>query len=142
MFGYLNKCEFIGRLGADPEQRDTQKGGRVVNFRLVLSGSWKDKKTGECKERIEWIPVVIWNPAIARIACDFLKKGSHIYVSGRMETRRWQDQNGNKCYTTEVVLHQFDGNLQILDNENGEQNKQINQAEQMTRLTQYPWLRQ
>lgn len=137
MFGYLNKCEFIGKLGADPEWRDTQKGGRVVNFRLVLSDSWKDKKTGERKERIEWISVVIWNPAIARIACDFLKKGSHIYVSGRMETRRWQDQNGNNCYTTEVVLHQFDGNLQILDSKNDEQNKQINQAEHMTRVTQY-----
>ncbi|RCL04113.1 MAG: single-strand DNA-binding protein [Candidatus Tokpelaia sp. JSC189] len=115
MSGYLNKCEFIGRLGTDPEYRDTQKGGYIVIFRLVLLESWKDKKTGECKERKEWIPVVIWNQVIAHTACSLLKKGSYVYISGRMQTRRWQDKSGNNCYTTEIVLQQFDGNLQILD---------------------------
>ncbi|RCL01005.1 MAG: single-strand DNA-binding protein [Candidatus Tokpelaia sp. JSC188] len=125
MFGYLNKCEFIGRLGTDPEYKDTQKGGCIVTFRLLLSENWKDRKTGEQKERKEWIPVVIWNQIIAQSACNLLKKGSYVYISGRMQTRRWQDKNGNNCYTTEVVLQQFDGNLQILDYEDNLKNEQL-----------------
>lgn len=124
MFGYLNRCEFIGRLGADPESRNTQNGERVVNLRLAVSESWKDKNTGERKERTEWVSVVIWNQTIARIACDFLKKGSRAYISGRQQTRKWQDQEGKDRYTTEIILPQFGGDLQILDNKNDQSESQ------------------
>lgn len=111
----LNRCEFIGNLGADPEVRRLQSGAPVVNLRLAVSEHWKDKNTGERKERTEWVSVVIFNEGLATVAEQYLKKGSKVFIAGSLQTRRWQDQNGNDRYTTEVVLQKFRGELQMLD---------------------------
>ena len=101
----LNRCEFIGRLGADPEVRLTQSGSTVVNFRLAASERYKDK-SGEKQERTEWVSCVVWNK-LAEICAEYLHKGSLVYVSGRMQTRKWQDQSGQDRYSTEVVLSEM-----------------------------------
>lgn len=111
----LNRCEFIGRLGADPEVRRMASGDPVVNFRLAVSETWRDKQSGERKERTEWISVVIFNEQIAKVAEQYLKKGSRIFIAGSMQTRKWQDQSGNDRYATEIVLQKFRGELQMLD---------------------------
>ena len=110
----LNQCQFIGRLGADPEVKSFQNGGKICNLRLAVSESWKDKTTGEKKERTEWISVAIKGEGLAGVAERYLKKGSKVYVSGQMQTRKWQDQSGADRYSTEVVLG-FDGKLIMLD---------------------------
>lgn len=110
----LNRCEFIGNLGRDPEARTTTAGKRVVSFSLAVTEKWKDQ-SGERRERTEWVPVVIWNEGIGRVAEQYLRKGSRCYVAGQMQTRKWQDQSGNDRYTTEIVLNQFDGKLLLLD---------------------------
>lgn len=111
----LNRCEFIGNLGADPEVRRLQSGDPVVNLRLAVSESWRDKNTGERKEKTEWVSVVIFNDQIAKVAEQYLKKGSKVFVAGSMQTRKWQDQSGADKYTTEIVLQKFRGELQMLD---------------------------
>jgi single-strand DNA-binding protein len=111
----LNKVQLIGRLGADPEVRSFQNGGRVCNLRVATSETWKDKNTGEKKERTEWHSVSITNDGLVGVAERFLKKGSQVYLEGELRTRKWQDQSGNDRYSTEVVLAPFNGSLVMLD---------------------------
>lgn len=103
MSGALNMCQFIGNLGADPENRSFANGGEVTNLRLAVSESWKDRQTQERKERTEWVSVAIFGP-LAGVAKNYLRKGSKVYICGKMQTRKWTDQNGNDRYTTEIVL--------------------------------------
>lgn len=110
----LNQCQFIGRLGADPETRRTANGDPVVNLRLAVSERWRDK-SGERQERTEWITVVIFNENIAKVAEQYLRKGSMLFVSGKLQTREWQDKEGQKRYSTEIVLQRFRGELTLLD---------------------------
>ncbi|MEP9373074.1 single-stranded DNA-binding protein [Mesorhizobium sp. KR1-2] len=115
MAGSVNKVILVGNLGADPEVRRLNSGEPVVNIRVATSESWRDKNTGERKEKTEWHNVVIFNDNLAKVAEQFLKKGMKVYVEGQLQTRKWQDQNGNERYTTEVVLQKFRGELQMLD---------------------------
>lgn len=110
----VNKVIIVGNLGADPEVRNFPNGGRVVNLRLATSESWKDKSTGEKKERTEWHSVAIFNEPLGKIAEQYLKKGSTCYIEGALETRKWQDQSGADRYSTEIVLRPFNGNLTLL----------------------------
>jgi single-strand DNA-binding protein len=115
MVGSVNKVILIGNLGRDPEVRTFQNGGKVVNLRIATSETWRDKASGERKERTEWHSVVIYSEPQARIAEYFLKKGSKVYVEGALETRKWQDQSGADRYTTEIVLRPYRGGLTLLD---------------------------
>lgn len=115
----INICTFTGRLGADPEVKSFQNGGRICNMRLAVGESWKDKSTGERKERTEWVSVSITNDGLIGVAERFLKKGSRLAISGQMRTRKWQDQSGNDRYSTEVVLPPFGGSLTMLDTPSG-----------------------
>jgi single-strand DNA-binding protein len=115
MAGSVNKVILVGNLGRDPEVRRLNNGEPVVNLRIATSESWKDKATGERKERTEWHSVVIFNENLARVAEQYLKKGSKVYVEGHLQTRKWQDQSGQERYTTEVILQRFRGELSILD---------------------------
>lgn len=110
----LNKVQLIGRLGADPEVRSFSNGGKVVNLRLATSETWKDKNTGERKEKTEWHSVAIFNEGIAKVAEQYLKKGSQCYIEGQLETRKWQDQSGADRYSTEVVIRPFAGSLVLI----------------------------
>lgn len=109
----LNRCEFIGNLGRDPEVRTVASGDKVANLSIGVSEKWKSKD-GEKKERTEWVRVVIWGP-LADVAEKYLKKGSKVYVSGSMETRKWSDQSGVEKYTTEIVMRGFESKLVMLD---------------------------
>lgn len=115
----VNKVILLGRLGADPEVRNFQNGGKVVNLRLATSESWKDKNSGERKERTEWHSVAIFNEGLARVAEQYLRKGSEVYIEGQLETRKWQDQSGNDRYSTEVVLRPFSGSLSLIGGRSG-----------------------
>jgi single-strand DNA-binding protein len=115
MAGSVNKVILIGNLGADPEIRQTQDGRPVVNMRVATSESWRDKTSGERRERTEWHRVVIFSEGLARIAEQYLKKGSKVYLEGQLQTRKWQDNDGNDRYTTEVVLQGFNSTLTMLD---------------------------
>jgi single-strand DNA-binding protein len=115
MAGSVNKVILVGNLGADPEIRRTQDGRPVANLRVATSDSWKDKATGERKEKTEWHRVVIFNENLCRIAEQYLKKGSKVYIEGALQTRKWQDQSGQDRYSTEVVLQGFRGELTLLD---------------------------
>ena len=130
----LNSCQFIGNLGADPETRTFQNGNKVCNLRLAVSESWRDKNTGERKEKTEWVSVAIFSEGLARVADQYLRKGSKVYVSGKMATRKWQDQSGNDRYSTEIVLQGYDAKLVMLDGkpEGGRQQRdyQAPQADQ------------
>jgi single-strand DNA-binding protein len=119
MAGSVNKVILIGNLGADPEIRRTQDGRPVANLRLATSDSWRDKATGERKEKTEWHRVVIFNENLCRIAEQYLKKGSKVYIEGQLQTRKWQDQSGQDRYSTEVVLQGFRGELTLLDRAGG-----------------------
>ena len=119
MAGSVNKVILIGNLGADPEIRRTQDGRPVANLRLATSKSWKDKTTGERKEKTEWHRVVIFNENLCRIAEQYLKKGSKVFIEGALQTRKWQDQSGQDRYSTEVVLQGFRGELTLLDRAGG-----------------------
>jgi single-strand DNA-binding protein len=119
MAGSVNKVILIGNLGADPEIRRTQDGRPIANLRLATSESWKDKSTGERKEKTEWHRVVIFNENLCRIAEQYLKKGSKVYIEGALQTRKWQDQAGQDRYSTEVVLQNFRGELTLLDRAGG-----------------------
>lgn len=114
MAGSVNKVILVGNLGRDPEVRRTQSGDPIVSLRIATSESWKDKASGERKERTEWHAVVIWNEGLARIAEQYLRKGSKVYVEGQLQTRKWQDQQGQDRYTTEIVLTRFRGELVML----------------------------
>lgn len=114
MAGSVNKVILVGNLGRDPEVRSFQNGGRVVNLRIATSETWKDRNTGERREKTEWHSVAIYNEALGKIAEQYLRKGSTVYIEGQLETRKWQDQNGQDRYTTEVVVKQFRGELTLL----------------------------
>ena len=114
----VNKVILVGNLGADPEARSLNNGGEVVNMRIATSESWKDK-SGERQERTEWHNVVIFNENLGRVAKNYLKKGSKVYIEGQIQTRKWQDQSGNDRYTTEIVLQKFRGELVLLDSREG-----------------------
>jgi single-strand DNA-binding protein len=115
MAGSVNKVILVGNLGADPEVRQTQDGRPIVNLRLATSENWRDKATGERREKTEWHRVVIFNENLARVAEQYLKKGSKVYIEGQLQTRKWQDQSGQDRYSTEVVLQQYRGELTMLD---------------------------
>jgi single-strand DNA-binding protein len=115
MAGSVNKVILIGNLGADPEIRRTQDGRPIANLRIATSDSWRDKATGERREKTEWHRVVIFNENLCRIAEQYLKKGSKVYIEGALQTRKWQDQSGQDRYSTEVVLQGFRGELTLLD---------------------------
>lgn len=115
MAGSVNKVILIGNLGKDPEVRSLQNGGKVCNLSIATSESWKDKGTGERKERTEWHRVVIFNENLTMVAERYLKKGSKVYIEGQIETRKWTDQSGVEKYSTEIVLRQFRGELTLLD---------------------------
>ena len=119
MAGSVNKVILVGNLGRDPEVRSFQNGGKVVNLRIATSETWRDKATGERKERTEWHSVAIFNENIAKIAEQYLRKGSKVYVEGQLETRKWQDQSGADRYSTEVVLRPYTGSLTLLDGREG-----------------------
>ena len=115
MSGSVNKAILMGNLGADPEIRRTQDGRAIVNLRLATSETWRDKATGERRERTEWHRVVIFNENLAKVAEQYLKKGSKVYVEGALQTRKWNDQQGQERYSTEVVLQGFNSQLVMLD---------------------------
>lgn len=119
MAGSVNKVIIIGNLGRDPEVRSFQNGGKVVNLRIATSETWRDRATGERKERTEWHSVAIFNENLAKIAEQYLRKGSTVYIEGQLETRKWQDQSGADRYTTEIVLRNFGGTLTLLGGRDG-----------------------
>lgn len=110
----MNRATLIGRLGKDPEVKTTQGGSRVVSFSIATSERWRDKNTGERKEKSEWHNIVIWNEGIGKVAEQYLKKGSMCLIEGKIETRKWQDRDGNDRYTTEIVVPQYGGYLELL----------------------------
>jgi single-strand DNA-binding protein len=115
----VNKVILVGNLGADPEIRRTQDGRSIANLRVATSETWRDKDTGERRERTEWHRVVIFSEGLAKVAEQYLKKGSRIYVEGQLQTRKWQDQQGQDRYSTEVVLQGFNSQLVMLDKASG-----------------------
>ncbi|SHI29837.1 single-stranded DNA-binding protein [Wenxinia saemankumensis] len=115
MAGSVNKVIIVGNLGRDPETRTFQNGGKVCNLRIATSENWKDRNTGERREKTEWHSVAIFSEPLARIAEQYLKKGSKVYIEGQLETRKWQDQSGQDRYSTEVVLRPYRGELTLLD---------------------------
>src|SRR5246127_4150660 len=119
MAGSVNKVILIGNLGKDPEVRRLNSGDPVVSFPIATSETWRDKNSGERKERTEWHNVVIFNENLGKVAEQYCKKGTKVYIEGQLQTRKWQDQSGNDRYTTEVVLQRFRGELQLLDSRGG-----------------------
>ena len=119
MAGSINKVILVGNLGADPEVRTFQNGGKVCNLRIATSETWKDKNTGEKREKTEWHTVAIFQEGLVRVAEQYLRKGSKVYIEGALQTRKWQDQSGNDRYSTEVVLQGFGGTLVMLDGRSG-----------------------
>jgi single-strand DNA-binding protein len=121
MAGSVNKVILVGNLGRDPESRSFQNGGKVVNLRIATSESWKDRNSGEKKEKTEWHSVAIFNEGLANVAERFLRKGSKVYIEGQLQTRKWQDQQGQDKYSTEIVLQGFNSVLTMLDGPGGGQ---------------------
>ncbi len=119
MAGSVNKVILIGNLGADPEVRHTQDGRAICNMRVATTENWRDKQSGERREKTEWHSVVIFSDQLSKIAQQYLKKGSKVYIEGQLQTRKWQDNTGNDRYTTEVVLQNYAGQLTMLDGRNG-----------------------
>jgi single-strand DNA-binding protein len=119
MAGSVNKVILVGNLGRDPEVRSTQDGTKVANLSVATSENWRDKNSGERRERTEWHRVVIFNERLAEVAEKYLKKGSKVYLEGQLQTRKWTDQSGQERYTTEVVLQRFRGELTMLDGRGG-----------------------
>lgn len=130
MSGSVNKVILIGNLGADPEIRRTQDGRPIANLRIATSESWRDKNTDERKEKTEWHQVVIFNAGLCKVAEQYLKKGSTVYVEGQLATRKWQDQNGQDRYSTEVVVQGFNGSLTMLGTAGGGERRAPAQSEQ------------
>jgi single-strand DNA-binding protein len=131
----LNQCQFIGRLGNDPEVRFTQDGKPIASISLAVGESWKDKNTGQKQEKTEWIKVVFFD-GIAQIVSDYLKKGSKIFISGKMKTQKWQDKTGQDRYTTEIVVSGFGGTMQMLGSSTG--NSQQQQQPMQQQQQNYP----
>lgn len=121
MAGSVNKVILIGNLGRDPEVRTFQNGGKVCNLRIATSETWKDRNTGERREKTEWHSVAIFNEGLVRVAEQYLRKGSKVYIEGQLQTRKWQDQSGQDRYSTEVVLQGFGSTLTMLDGRDGGQ---------------------
>jgi len=119
MAGSVNKVILIGNLGRDPEVRSFQNGGKVCNLRIATSETWKDKNTGERREKTEWHSVAVFQEGLVRIAEQYLRKGSKVYIEGQLQTRKWQDQSGQDKYSTEVVLQGYGGTLTMLDGRDG-----------------------
>jgi single-strand DNA-binding protein len=119
MAGSVNKVIIVGNLGADPDVKSFQNGGKICNLRIATSESWKDKQTGEKKERTEWHQVTLNSDGLVGVAERFLKKGSKVYIEGKLQTRKWQDQSGNDRFTTEILVSSFDGKLVMLDGAKG-----------------------
>lgn len=119
MAGSVNKVILVGNLGNDPDIRTMQNGGKVANLSVATSENWKDKNTGERREKTEWHRVAIFNPGLVTVCENYLKKGSKVYIEGQLETRKWQDQSGQDKYTTEVVLKGYGGQLTMLDSRGG-----------------------
>ena len=119
MAGSLNKVMLIGNLGRDPEIRTFQNGGRVCNFSIATSETWRDRNTGERQEKTQWHNIAVFNDGLIKVIEQYVKKGSKVFVEGQLETRKWQDQNGQDRYTTEVVLRNYGGTLTMLDGRNG-----------------------
>ena len=119
MAGSLNKVMLIGNLGADPEVRSFSNGGKVANLRIATSETWKDRNTGERQERTEWHTVAIFSEGLVNVCENYLKKGSKVFVEGKLQTRKWQDQNGQDRYSTEVVLRPYKSELTMLDGRDG-----------------------
>lgn len=119
MAGSVNKVILVGNLGKDPESRSFQNGGKVVSFSVATSENWKDRNTGERRDKTEWHNVSIFSEGLARVAEQYLKKGSKVYLEGQLETRKWQDKDGNDRYTTEVVLRNFNSSMVLLDSRDG-----------------------
>jgi len=119
MAGSVNKVILIGNLGRDPETRRLGNGDPVVNLRIATSESWRDKQSGERKEKTEWHSVVIFNENLAKVAEQYCRKGSKVYIEGQLQTREWQDKDGIKKYSTEIVLQRFRGELTLLDSRDG-----------------------
>jgi single-strand DNA-binding protein len=115
MAGSVNKVTLVGNLGADPEVRAMSNGSKIVNMKLATSESWRDKASGDRKEKTEWHRVVIFNEALAKVAEAYCRKGSKVYLEGSLQTRKWQDKDGGDRYSTEVVLQKFNGALVLLD---------------------------
>lgn len=131
MAGSVNKTILVGNLTADPEIRRLNSGEPVANLRVATNESWRDRQTGERKDKAEYHSVVIFNENLAKLAEQYLKKGAKIYVEGQLQTRRWTDQNGNDKYTTEIVLQKFRGELQMLDSRGeGQQQSQSRHSDQ------------
>lgn len=116
----LNQCTFVGNLGRDPETRTFQNGNKVCNLRIACTEKWKDRESGERKEKTEWIPVAIFSEGLIRVAEQYLRKGSKVMVQGKFTTRKWQDQSGQDRYSTEIVLQGFDAKLVMLDSAGGQ----------------------
>ena len=119
MAGAVNKVILIGNLGRDPEVRSFPNGGKVCNLRIATSETWKDKNTGERREKTEWHSVAVFQEGLVRIAEQYLRKGSKVYIEGQLQTRKWQDQSGQDKYSTEVVLQGYGGTLTMLDGRDG-----------------------
>lgn len=119
MAGSVNKVILVGNLGADPEIKRTQDGRPIANLRIATSESWRDRATGERKEKTEWHRVVIFNEGLCKVAEQYLRKGAKVYIEGQLQTRKWTDQNGAERYSTEVVLQNFNSNLTMLDGRSG-----------------------
>ena len=115
MAGSVNKVIIVGNLGRDPEVRTFQNGGKVCNLRVATSETWKDRNTGERRERTEWHSVAIFSEGLVRVCEQYLRKGSKVYIEGKLQTRKWQDQSGQDRYSTEIALQGFDGTLVMLD---------------------------
>jgi single-strand DNA-binding protein len=119
MAGSVNKVILVGNLGKDPEIRTTQDGREIGNFNIATSESWKDKNSGERKDKTEWHRVVVFNPGLMTVVKQYLKKGSKVYIEGSLQTRKWQDQSGQEKFTTEIVLNPFSSTLTMLDSKGG-----------------------
>lgn len=124
----VNKVILVGNLGRDPEIRTTQNGNKIANLSVATSESWKDRNTGERKERTEWHRVVLFNEGLVNVAENYLNKGSKVYIEGQLETRKWQDQQGKDNYSTEVVLRPYRGELTMLDSRQDRQQFSQNHA--------------
>ena len=124
----VNKVIIIGALGADPETKSFQNGGQITNLRVATSEKWKDKQTGERKERTEWHSVTLQGDGLAKVATSYLRKGSKVYIEGKLQTRKWQDQSGNDRYTTEIVVG-MNGSLVMLDGAKGDAQQRQNTSQ-------------
>ncbi|EJF79512.1 single-strand binding protein [Bartonella sp. DB5-6] len=120
----LNKVILIGHLGTNPERKTMTSGGEVVNFRMATTESYTDKATNKKVDKTEWHSIVVFNPHLAKIALQYLNKGSKVYIEGRLQTRKWQDKNGVERYVTEVILPQYKGELKLLDGKNNDNQEQ------------------